>query len=135
VHDRSCITLRRDAKHFQSSSRLLVLEAFGDSPDPVKPHLHLVIASNVAIELRTNMAQAIDSSSAPVKSLSTFSGIHALTGAAMRSPNDDQTVDRCEQDLDLSHASTVSHIEDCNLECCSCAVRWSARRAMLQREA
>jgi hypothetical protein len=85
------------------------------------------------------MAQAIDSSSALFKSPPTSSGIHALTGATMQSPtvasDDDQTVDQCVQDIDPSHASTASHLGDCNLECCNCAIRWSARRILLQREA
>jgi hypothetical protein len=85
------------------------------------------------------MAQAIDSSSAPFKSPPTSSEIHVLTGATMRSSmvaqDDDQTVDRCVQDMDPSHASTVSHIGDCNLECCYCDLRWSARRILLRREA
>ena len=80
------------------------------------------------------MAQAIDSSSAPFKSPRTSSRIHAPTGAPIVAPEDDQTVDRCVQDMDLSRASTVSHIGDCNLECCYCVLRWSARRVLLQEE-
>jgi hypothetical protein len=85
------------------------------------------------------MAQKIDSSSARSKSPRSPSDIHAVTEATMLSPSvapdDDQTVDRCVQDIDPSHASTVSHIGDCNLECCHCAIRWSARRNLLQGEA
>jgi len=105
----------------------------------VQPVSHNVIASNVTIEWRTPMSQANDSSSAPFKSPPTSSEIHALIGAATQStivaPEDDQTVDRCVQDIDPSHASTASHLGDCNLECCTCAVRWSGRRTQLEREA
>ena len=85
------------------------------------------------------MAQTIDPSSAPFKSPPTSSEIHALADATMLSPivapGDDQTIDRCVQDIDPSHASAVSHIGECNLECCYCALRWSARRTLLQGEA
>lgn len=85
------------------------------------------------------MAQAIDSSSAPFKSPRTSSGSHASTGAATQSPigasGEDHTVHQCVQDIDPSHTSTASHFADCNLECCTCAIRWSARRNLLQSEA
>lgn len=85
------------------------------------------------------MAHTIDSSSAPFKSPLTSSEIHALIGSAIEppivTPDDRQTVDRCVQDIDPSHAPTASHIGDCNLECCNCAIRWSARRNLLQSEA
>jgi hypothetical protein len=84
------------------------------------------------------MAQAIDSSSAPLKSPAS-SGSHAFIGATTQSPivaqGKGQTVNPCAQDLDPSRASTASHLEDCNLECCTCAARWSARRLLLDREA
>ena len=85
------------------------------------------------------MAQAIDSSSARFKSPPTSSGSHASIGATTQSPivaaDDDQTVGQCAQDVDPSHASTASHLGDCNLECCTCADRWSARRIALEKEA
>jgi hypothetical protein len=85
------------------------------------------------------MAQAIDSSSAPFKSRPTSSGSHAPIGTAMQSPDaaleNEQAVDQCVQDLDPSHASMASHLGDCNLECCTCAARWNARRILLEREA
>jgi hypothetical protein len=85
------------------------------------------------------MAKAIDSSSAPFKSPPTSSGSHAFIGATTQSPivaeGEDQTVDQCAQNIDPSHASTASHLADCNLECCTCALRWSARRNLLEREA
>jgi len=85
------------------------------------------------------MAQAIDSSSARFKSPPTSSGSHASIGATTQSPivaaDDDQTVGQCVQDVDPSHASIASHLGDCNLECCTCAVRWSARRIALENEA
>jgi hypothetical protein len=71
------------------------------------------------------MAQAIDSSSAPLKSPPSSSEV---------APNDDQTAGRCVQDIDPSRACTVSHIGDCNLECCYCALRWTARRILLEGE-
>jgi len=84
------------------------------------------------------MTQAIDFSSTPFKSPATPSEIHALAKAATLSgvaaSECDQTVNRCVQDMDPSHASTVSHVGDCNLECCHCAVRWSARRSLLEEE-
>jgi hypothetical protein len=85
------------------------------------------------------MANANDSSSAPLKSQPTSTGIRALTGTATQSPivapADSQSVDPCVQDVDPSHASAVSHRGDCNLECCTCDVRWSARRALIEKEA
>lgn len=85
------------------------------------------------------MAQAIDSSSAPLQSPPASSGSHAFIAATMQSPivaqGEGQTANPCVQDLDPSHASTASHLEDCNLECCTCAARWSARRLLLEREA
>jgi hypothetical protein len=85
------------------------------------------------------MAQSIDSSSAPFKSPLTSSEISSLTGGTMLppvvAPDDDLAFDQCVQDMDPSHASTASHIGDCNLECCNCAIRWNARRILLQTEA
>ena len=85
------------------------------------------------------MAQAIDSSSAPFKAPPTSSGNHAFIEAAGQSETaaDDEghSADPCLQDVDPSHASRASHQADCNLDCCTCAVRWSARRSLLENEA
>ncbi len=84
------------------------------------------------------MAQAIDLSRAPFNSPPT-SETNAVTASTMPAPSValgvDQTADRCLQDIDPSQASTLSHFGDCNLECCHCAVRWSARRILLESEA
>jgi hypothetical protein len=84
------------------------------------------------------MAQAIDSSLPPFKPSPASCEIHppdeATTPSRLVAPDDAPTADRCVQDMDPSHASTVSHFADCNLECCYCALRWSARRGLLQGE-
>ena len=84
------------------------------------------------------MAQVVDSSSVLSKAPLTFSEIHAETGATLPSAGsareDEQDIERCIQDMDPSRASVVSHIGDCNLECCHCAIRWSARRILAQQE-
>ena len=85
------------------------------------------------------MAQVIDSSSAPIKSPLTPSEIPAETGDTLPSSGssreDEQDIEKCVQDLDPSCGSVVSHIGDCNLECCHCALRWLARRIQLHKEA
>ena len=90
------------------------------------------------IELRTIMAQVIDSPSAPIKSPLTSSEIYAETGATVQSSRsareDEQDLERCVLDMDASRAYMVSHIGDCNLECSYCAIRWSARRILTERE-
>jgi hypothetical protein len=84
------------------------------------------------------MAKAIDYS-VQFKSQPTPSGSHAFIGGTTQSPivaqGEGQNVDRCVQDIDPSHASAASHLGDCNLECCTCAARWSARRNLVDREA
>jgi sulfatase maturation enzyme AslB (radical SAM superfamily) len=84
------------------------------------------------------MAQVIDSPSAPIKSPLASSEIHAETGATVPSSRsareDEQDLERCVLDMDPSRASMVSHIGDCNLECSYCAIRWSARRILTERE-
>jgi hypothetical protein len=83
------------------------------------------------------MAQALGSS-APPNSPVTPSEIHDATGATISPPSlpldDGPTVDRCAQEMAPSYATTVSHSGDCNLECCYCEFRWSARRNLLQEE-
>lgn len=84
------------------------------------------------------MAPVIDSSSARFKSPRKPSDIHAVNEPSILAPgvapDDDQTIDRCVQDLDPSHVGTISHTGDCTLDCCHCATRWAARRSMLQGE-
>ncbi len=84
------------------------------------------------------MAQVNDLSGAPFNSTSD-SEINSVTGAVplpLRvAPDIGQIADRCVQDIDPSQASTASHFGDCNLECCHCAVRWNARRTLLESEA
>ena len=85
------------------------------------------------------MAQDIDSSTATAKSRTTHTAICACIGSTTQSPivapTDDKVADECVQNIDPSHASTASHLADCNLECCTCAARWSARRNLLEMEA
>ena len=84
------------------------------------------------------MAQVTDSSSAPIQSPLAPSDFHAGTRAAMSFPGtaEEKSLDvkRCIQDLDPSRSLTVSDVEDCNLECSYCALRWSARRVLDRRD-
>lgn len=84
------------------------------------------------------MAKAIDYS-VPFKSSAPSFGSRRFKGASTQSPivaqGEGENVDRCVQDIDPSHASAASHFGDCNLECCTCAARWSARRNLVDREA
>jgi hypothetical protein len=61
-------------------------------------------------------------------------GTKATAASPRFTPEDDRDIGRCIQDVDPSYASTVSHIGDCNLECCYCAVRWHARRVLHLKE-
>jgi hypothetical protein len=58
----------------------------------------------------------------------------AIDSSPSVSPDENQNIERCIQDIDCSRNTTASHIGDCNLECSYCAARWSARRALDQRE-
>jgi hypothetical protein len=84
------------------------------------------------------MTQVTDSSLAAIQSPHTSSDIHAGTIATTSSPRSAQEkspdAERCIQDVDPSHSLNVSHIEDCNLECSYCALRWSARQTLVRQD-
>jgi hypothetical protein len=83
------------------------------------------------------MADINDSTSTPIESPRPSSQLDARTPADASSrftPEDDDDITRCIQDVDPSCATKVSHIGDCNLECCYCAVRWRARRVLHLKE-
>jgi hypothetical protein len=83
------------------------------------------------------MADTNDSTSTSGESLQPSSQLEATSPASPSprfTPEDDDDISRCIQDVDPSCATRVSHIGDCNLECCYCAVRWSARRVLHLKE-
>ena len=140
------VTFCCDVEHCQFSPRLLLLAICCEDPGAgtlyLKTNSLSVWAKPPAdesyTESRTIMAQVTDSSSAPIQSPLTPSDVHARTRAAMSSPGSAQEkrldVERCIQDLDPSHSLTVSDVEDCNLECSYCALRWSVRRVLDRRD-
>ena len=88
-------------------------------------------------ELRTIMAKVPDPSR-PIRCPFIASESEAKTEAAALAPMwaevGDQDIGPCVQDVDPSHGTTASHIGDCNLECCHCAIRWYARRIINRRD-
>jgi hypothetical protein len=83
------------------------------------------------------MAKAPDPSR-PIRCPLTVSEFEAGTEAAALVPIwaevDAQNIEQCVQDVDASHGTTAFSIGDCNLECCSCAIRWYARRIINRRD-
>jgi len=61
-------------------------------------------------------------------------GAEAAALAPLWAEAGDQDIEPCVQDVDRSQGTTASHIGDCNLECCHCAIRWYARRIINQRD-